>query len=481
MKYYLSGHDRGGGVQEMLISLLPDEEHILCETREEADCLSLLREEAGMLIAEAQVTLGGKTTCETCIRPAPEADTEEHKRVRTYAVKTALYQALLPHLERKPVWGSLTGVKPAKPVRLALNEGMKPGEVLDWLEQQYDVSESRRKLCLATAVAAWKTEKSLLPRETQLYIGIPFCPAKCSYCSFVSNDMAHFGHLIAPYVEALLREVEAAGEMVRRAGIPIGSIYIGGGTPTTLNEEQLERLLCAVDAAFDRTHCREYTVEAGRPETITRRKLELLKEHGVGRISINPQTMDDAVLAGVGRRHTAQDIRDCFAMARQVGDFLINMDLIAGLPGDTEEGLFESLQQVTALDPDHVTIHCLARKKGARLRFGPTGDLDPAALDKCYAHLAERNYVPYYLYRQKYIAGGLENVGFCRPGTASHYNICMMEELSDVIALGSGGVTKLCAEGGRKIFRLANHKYPKEYIENIDEILRKKRELYENP
>ena len=366
-------------------------------------------------------------------------------------------------------------------MRLALNEGMKPGEVLDWLEQQYDVSESRRKLCLATAVAAWKTEKSLLPRETQLYIGIPFCPAKCSYCSFVSNDMAHFGHLIAPYVEALLREVEAAGEMVRRAGIPIGSIYIGGGTPTTLNEEQLERLLCAVDAAFDRTHCREYTVEAGRPETITRRKLELLKEHGVGRISINPQTMDDAVLAGVGRRHTAQDIRDCFAMARQVGDFLINMDLIAGLPGDTEAGLFESLQQVTALDPDHVTIHCLARKKGARLRFGPTGDLDPAALDQCYAHLAERNYVPYYLYRQKYIAGGLENVGFCRPGTASHYNICMMEELSDVIALGSGGVTKLCAEGGRKIFRLANHKYPKEYIENIDEILRKKRELYENP
>ena len=465
----------------MLISLLPDEENILCDTREEADCLSLLREEAGMLIAEAQVTLGGKPTCETCIRPAPEADTEEHKRVRTYAVKTALYKALLPHLERKPVWGSLTGVKPAKPVRLALNEGMKPGEVLDWLEQQYDVSESRRKLCLATAVAAWKTEKSLLPRATQLYIGIPFCPAKCSYCSFVSNDMAHFGHLIAPYVEALLREVEAAGEMVRRAGIPIGSIYIGGGTPTTLNEEQLERLLCAVDAAFDRTHCREYTVEAGRPETITRRKLELLKEHGVGRISINPQTMDDAVLAGVGRRHTAQDIRDCFAMARQVGDFLINMDLIAGLPGDTEAGLFESLQQVTALDPAHVTIHCLARKKGARLRFGPTGDLDPAALDKCYAHLAERNYGPYYLYRQKYIAGGLENVGFCRPGTASHYNICMMEELSDVIALGSGGVTKLCAEGGRKIFRLANHKYPKEYIENIDEILRKKRELYENP
>ena len=208
--------------------------------------------------------------------------------------------------------------------------------------------------------------------------------------------------------------------------------------------------------------------------------LELLREHGVGRISINPQTMDDAVLAGVGRRHTAQDIRDCFAMAREVGDFLINMDLIAGLPGDTEEGLFESLQQVTALNPDHVTIHCLARKRGAHLRFGPTGDLAPEALDKCYEHLAQRNYVPYYLYRQKYIAGGLENVGFCRPGTASHYNICMMEELGDVIALGSGGVTKLCAEGGRKVFRLANHKYPKEYIENIEEILRKKRELYEN-
>lgn len=478
MKYCLVGHDRGNAVQEMLICLLPDEEHTECPSPEAADCVSTLTEADGVLQAEASVELCGRRSQADCQQPVPPEGGEARKRVLTYAVKTALYRALLPHLAEKPVWGSLTGVKPAKPVRLALREGLDPEAVDRWLAEHYDVSENRRKLCLAAAGEAIRTENTLLPRETQLYIGIPFCPAKCSYCSFVSNDMAHFGHLIAPYAAALLREVAAAGEMTRRAGIPIGSIYIGGGTPTTLNEAQLEQLLSAVDAAFDRSACREYTVEAGRPETISREKLEILRRHGVGRISINPQTMNDSVLEGVGRRHTAQDIRDTFALARETGEFLINMDLIAGLPGDSEAGLYDSVCQVAALEPDHVTIHCLARKKGARLRFGATGTLSARALDRCYEHLAEGGYVPYYLYRQKYIAGGLENVGFCRPGTASHYNVCMMEELSDVIALGAGGVTKLCAEGGRKIFRLTNPKYPREYLENIEQITEKKRTLF---
>lgn len=479
MNYALVGHDRSNAVQEMLICLLPDEEHVLCEDPDAADCVSSLTEENGVLEARALVRIGDRETSDVCREPAPQPGGEAHKRVLTYAVKTALYHALVPQLGERPVWGSLTGVKPAKPVRLALREGL-PAEAVDrWLEERYDVSDSRRALCLAAAHAAMEAEDTLLPREAQLYIGIPFCPAKCSYCSFVSNDMAHFGHLIAPYTQALLEEVAAAGEMTRRGGIPIGSIYIGGGTPTTLNERQLEQLLSAVDAAFDRSACREYTVEAGRPETINREKLEILRRHGVGRISINPQTMNDRVLEGVGRRHTTEDVRATFALARETGDFLINMDLIAGLPGDTEEGLFDSLCQVAALEPDHITIHSLARKRGARLRFGPTGQLSAQALDRCYDRLSTLGYVPYYLYRQKYIAGGLENVGFCRPGTASHYNICMMEELSDVIALGAGGVTKLCTEGGRKISRLANPKYPKEYLETIDGITEKKRRLLE--
>jgi oxygen-independent coproporphyrinogen-3 oxidase len=264
--------------------------------------------------------------------------------------------------------------------------------------------------------------------------------------------------------------VEAAGELLKAHNIPLGSIYIGGGTPTTLNEQQLEALLTAVDTHFDRSVCREYTVEAGRPETITEEKLRIMANHKVSRISINPQTMNDKVLEGVGRRHTAEDIVRCYEMARKVSDFIINMDLIAGLPGDNDESLIDSVRRVAALDPDNITIHCLARKRGARLYFGPTGELPSETLDVCYAILNELGYEPYYLYRQKYMAGGLENVGFCKPGTASHYNICMMEELSDVIALGSGGVSKLCSEGGRKVNRVANPKFPKEYIERIETI-----------
>ena len=221
-------------------------------------------------------------------------------------------------------------------------------------------------------------------------------------------------------------------------------------------------------------------MEAGRPETITEEKLRIMAAHKVSRISINPQTMNDKVLEGVGRRHTAEDIVRCYEMARGVSDFIINMDLIAGLPGDNDDSLIDSVRRVAALDPDNITIHCLARKRGARLYFGPTGELPSETLDACYAILNDLGYEPYYLYRQKYMAGGLENVGFCKKGTASHYNICMMEELSDVIALGSGGVSKLCSQGGRKVNRVVNPKFPKEYIERIETIVKGKEDLLED-
>lgn len=478
MNYCLQGHDRDNGVQEMLISLLPDEPHDrVSELPEDAEgCRSLAWEEDGRILSRAEIRMGERRTQAQFESVVPRsADGEERKRILTYTVKTAVYRALLPLLDHKPVWGSLTGVKPAKPARLAIREGMSRAGLDAWLRDHYDVSESRRRLCIRSAEYAMETEDGLLPRETQLYLGIPFCPAKCSYCSFVSNDMARWGHMIEPYTRALLQEIEAAGALLRENRIPLGSVYMGGGTPTTLNEDQLERVLSAVDRHFDRTVCREFTVEAGRPETITGEKLDIMTAHGVSRISINPQTMNDAVLRGVGRNHTAADIENCYRMARQKGGFLINMDLIAGLPGDDDAGLLESVRRVAALEPDNITIHCLARKRGARLYFGPTGQLPPETLDACYTHLEGLGYEPYYLYRQKYMAGGLENVGFCKPDTASHYNICMMEELSDVIALGSGGVSKLCSENGRRIHRIANPKYPKEYIERIDSIVQEKR------
>ena len=480
MKYALQGHDRDNGVQEMLISLLPDESHDKVEALTGEGCLSRAWEENGSICASAEIFRGINRGYSEAKKPIPaETDGEEYKRVLTWCVKTAVYQALVPLLDKRPAWGSMTGVKPAKPARLAIREGMDLSQLDAWLDTHYDVTENRRKLCIRAAEYSLAAEDSLLPRETQLYIGIPFCPAKCSYCSFVSNDMTRWGHMVQPYVDCLLREVEAAGKLLRENDIPLGSIYIGGGTPTTLNEQQLEALLTAVDTHFDRSRCREYTVEAGRPETITEEKLRIMANHKVSRISINPQTMNDKVLEGVGRRHTAEDIVRCYEMARGVSDFIINMDLIAGLPGDNDDSLIDSVRRVVELDPDNITIHCLARKRGARLYFGPTGELPSETLDACYAILADKGYEPYYLYRQKYMAGGLENVGFCKKGTASHYNICMMEELSDVIALGSGGVSKLCSEGGRKVNRVANPKFPKEYIERIETIADGKRNLLE--
>jgi len=481
MKYALQGHDRDNGVQEMLISLLPDESHDKAEALCGDGCLSRAWEDAGNICASAEIFRGVKHGFYEVKKPIPaETDGEEYKRVLTWCVKTAVYQALVPLLDKRPAWGSMTGVKPAKPARLAIREGMDPAQLDAWLDTHYDVTENRRKLCIRAAEYSLAAEDSLLPRETQLYIGIPFCPAKCSYCSFVSNDMTRWGHMVQPYVDCLLREVEAAGKLLRENNIPLGSIYIGGGTPTTLNEQQLEALLTAVDTHFDRSACREYTVEAGRPETITEEKLQIMAAHKVSRISINPQTMNDKVLEGVGRRHTAEDIVRCYEMARGVSDFIINMDLIAGLPGDNDDSLIDSVRRVAALDPDNITIHCLARKRGARLYFGPTGELPSETLDACYAILNDLGYEPYYLYRQKYMAGGLENVGFCKKGTASHYNICMMEELSDVVALGSGGVSKLCSQGGRKVNRVVNPKFPKEYIERIDTIVKGKEDLLED-
>ena len=479
MNYCLQGHDRDNGVQELLICLLPDELHRRTEEPGEDGCVTAAETRAGRIWASAAVHRGGRVTEGVCDRAAPPAGSEEYKRVLTYCVKTALYRALLPWAGPQP-WGSLTGVKPAKPVRLALREGLSDGEADRWLAERYDVQPARRALCLAAARQAYETEDTLAPREVQVYAGIPFCPAKCSYCSFVSNDMARWGHLMTPYYEALLRETAAAGELTRREGLPVGSLYVGGGTPTTLTARQLDGLLAAMTAAFAPGPGTEWTVEAGRPETIDGEKLDVLRDHGVSRVSVNPQSMDDAVLRGVGRCHTAADIERAYLQARDRG-FLINMDLIAGLPGDSAEGLFESVRRVAALEPENITIHALARKRGAKLRFGPTGDLEAAALDRCHEYLAGLGYRPYYLYRQKYSAGGLENVGFCRGDTASRYNICMMEELSDVLALGAGGVSKLCGDGGRRIVRVANPKYPLEYIRDTAAIAERKRNLLDIP
>ena len=479
MRFYLIGHERINPILQLLICLYPDEEHTQGDPAagfEGEYVISELRAGEGRLIAEARDYCGNAYTVE-----CPAGMTADDPAMNEY-VRRALYQLLLPQLPEPPVWGMLTGVKPAKLVRNMLARGLTPAEAALRLKEEYYVSDKRTRLAVRAGVVSQDYKLQIGPRDIDLYIGIPFCPAKCSYCSFVSNDVRSWGHMVEPYVGALLREVEGMGRVLKQTGRAIKSIYIGGGTPSILGEDQLSRLLEAIHGQFDLSSLTEFTLEAGRPETITAEKLRIAAKGGVGRISINPQTMNEEVLRGVGRLHTAKDIVDCYHMARETADFQINMDLIAGLPGDDDASLISSVEQVAALDPDNVTLHSMARKRGAPLRFGKTGTLAAETVDRCHEIIGSHGYIPYYLYRQKYIAGGLENTGFAKPGTECRYNVVMMEEIGDVAALGSGGVTKLVYEDGH-IERITNPKYPIEYIqgpEKIEQSLHKLLKALEN-
>ena len=398
-----------------------------------------------------------------------------------HALKLAFYQAGTALLGQEPPWGALTGVRPVKLPTRSMAAGASPEQARKQLEEEYHVSPQRAQLAADCAKASLAAQRSLGDREVSLYLGIPFCPSRCAYCSFVSADVGRTLKLVDPYVEALEEEIDAMGRLLRELGLSVRSFYMGGGTPTTLSPVQLGRLLTACHQALPLERCTEYTVEAGRPDTITREKLEVLRDQGVGRISINPQTLEDHVLSAIGRRHTAGDILEAYATAREVGFASINMDLIAGLPQDSFGGFQRSLEGVLALAPENITVHTLALKKGSALmeRGGalPSGEETGRMLDFSREVLTHSGYLPYYLYRQKYMSGSLENVGWARPGTESLYNIVMMEELQSVISLGGGGVTKLIEPKSGKLFRLTNPKYPHDYLSAQEKLEQHRREI----
>ena len=346
---------------------------------------------------------------------------------------------------------------------------MSEEEARERFLNEYFVSPQRTDLALEAAKAGLEIKRSLRPEELSLYIGIPFCPTRCAYCSFVSADVQRALKLVEPFLDALDREIDAVAALLPKAGAAIRSIYIGGGTPTTLTAPQLERLLTHIRSAFDLSRLSEFTVEAGRPDTITADKMEVLRRYGVDRVSVNPQSMEDEVLCAMGRAHTAEDIKTAYRIVRDSRLPAVNMDLIAGLPRDTVEGFRYTLDAVLAMDPENITVHTLALKKGSRLmmeRQGlPSGDL------------ARAGYRPYYLYRQKYMSGALENIGWCKPGFEGLYNVCIMEELHSIVALGAGGSTKLTDPDTGKIVRITNPKYPYEYIGRIEAICREKEDI----
>ena len=338
------------------------------------------------------------------------------------------------------------------------------------------VAPARSRLAAECSLATVEAAERLRPQDVSVYIGIPFCPTRCVYCSFVSQTTGRQGALLEPYLEALEREIAHTGALLRASGKTVRTLYIGGGTPTTLSTGQLCRLMQAIAAHFDLSSLIEYTVEGGRPDTLDRAKLDAIFQNGCGRVSINPQTMNDAVLRRIGRCHTAQQTRTAYMDAAAAG-LSINMDLIAGLPLDTPESFADSLAQVLALAPDNITVHTLALKKGADLYFSreelPTAEAVRAMLDGAEHALREHGYRPYYLYRQKYMSGSFENIGWTKPGSACLYNIYMMEELHSSLSLGGGGMTKINLPDGR-LERFHNPKFPQQYIARIDDVLSQK-------
>ncbi len=397
------------------------------------------------------------------------------------ALKQSFYNAGTALLGHDLPWGSLTGVRPVKIPAKALWEGATPAQAEKILKDTYRVSPLRRRLAMDCARESVNAQKSLRGDEVSLYIGIPFCPSRCIYCSFISAAVDKCLPLLAPFVEGLCQEIQAAGALLEKTGQVIRTVYMGGGTPTTLSPEQLDRILGAMKEHLPLSRCTEFTVEAGRPDTITPEKLSVLAKHGIDRVSVNPQSMDDAVLERMGRPHSGEDIRRAFCQVRQAGNFAVNMDLIAGLPGDSPAGFAQSLAEVIALGPENITVHTLALKKGSRLMEAPEelpsdGEVE-TMLNAAWEALRQAGYVPYYLYRQKYMSGSFENVGWTKPGYASLYNITMMEELHSILALGGGGVTKLFWPKTGKIERFANPKYPQEYLRDLEKLCREKGEL----
>lgn len=399
-------------------------------------------------------------------------------------LKKQIYRVMHELTKAELPWGALTGIRPTKLIVTMIEAApdVTDEEITSFLKENYYVTDEKAALGIQIARREIKLlEKIDYEEGYSLYIGIPFCPTTCLYCSFTSYPIGAYTKKADDYVTALLKEISYAS--ARFADRKLNSIYIGGGTPTTLEPEQLDRLLHAVRDSFDFSHNQEFTVEAGRPDSITPEKLAVLLKHGVTRISINPQTMNQKTLDLIGRYHTVEQVKETFQLARKMGFDNINMDFIVGLPGETMEDIRFSMEEVQKLNPDSLTIHSLAIKRAARLNIlreqykDFTIENNEQIMELCAAAAENMGMTPYYMYRQKNIAGNMENVGYARTGRAGIYNILIMEEKQTIVALGAGSVTKRIYPDGR-IERCANVKDVGQYIDRIDEMIERKENLF---
>ena len=476
MKLEFRGHNERYTVEQSLLNLFPGELPVYESVRPETDqnwAIVSWREdvdEDGKKRGHALVEMGwqGRSLPYSVGMPLDGTPYQQEGRKR-YAIGSAFFLAYQKLTGSQPPWGMLTGVRPDKPAARAIAAGKPEAEAAKMMEETYFVSPSRAKLAAETGAMAAETAKGLEPRDIALYIGIPFCPTRCAYCSFVSQSVEKSLAMIPPYLDALTEEIRGAGRLVREQGLRVRAVYMGGGTPTTLSAQQMHRIFTELETAFGLGLGLEITVEAGRPDTITAEKLNVLRDSGVTRISVNPQTMEAHVLEAIGRRHSPGDIGRAMELVEAAGFPHVNMDLIAGLPEDSPEGFRRSLEACLRFGPDNLTVHTLALKKGSRILTEGLAVPGPGAVAEMldYAEPALRNagYAPYYLYRQKYMSGSFENIGWTRPGAECWYNIVIMSELCSILSLGAGGSTKMVEPGANHIRRAFNPKYPKEYAE----------------
>ncbi|MBQ8941376.1 MAG: coproporphyrinogen dehydrogenase HemZ [Firmicutes bacterium] len=474
MNYILKNHDYTDDIVVTIMMFYPNEKYAQITEPEGRTVLSAIENggafaafyDGGECLARAQVNI----------------DPENEKNVR-FGLRTAVFKCLMQVHPIKAPWGTLTGVRPAKLVQMMYRDGLSDEEVYASLKNDYFVTDEKIRLAMKVA----KSEQRIVENgigKIGLYIGIPFCPTRCLYCSFTSYPLDKYANKVDLYLDALEREIKFTAELIKDKELE--SIYIGGGTPTSLNETQLERLLTLVSDSFKTPV--EYTVEAGRPDTIDIDKLRIIKDHNVGRISINPQTLNDETLVAIGRRHTVEDFYKAFKLARQAGHDHINTDIILGLPGEDETHVTKTMDGLERLSPESITVHTLAVKRASRLKETleqyELTDFD--RMEKMLAvtskRTAEMGLQPYYMYRQKNMVGNFENVGYCKPNCECIYNVQIMEEQQSIIALGAGGSTKTVekAPDGDKIERIFNVKSVDDYINRIDEMIMRKKTGLEN-
>ena len=465
---------------ENLLRLFFPEKIVQSEEVSEGEDYILTELDGGKI--RVKLCLDGKIndkTEEYALGDIPSFDTEESFFERKIAL--LMFDLLCKATTYTPPWGILTGVRPAK-LMGKLVQQMGEEKAKEYFRGELKVTKEKTDLAMCVS----KKEAPIIDgasgeKSFSLYVSVPFCPTRCSYCSFISHSNDKAKKLMPQYVEYMIKEIEETGRIARELGLKLESVYYGGGTPTALTEELLKKVTDAVSESFDLTGVKEYTIEAGRPDSVTKEKFRIMKNCGCNRISINPQTFNDDVLKEIGRNHTSEQTLEAMKQAREEGFSFINMDLIAGLPTDTLESYKNTLQTVLSLEPENITVHTLALKRSATLvtdkRETNTGDLASQMVSHTYETLTDAGYIPYYMYRQSKSLGNLENVGWAKEGYEGLYNVYMMEECHTILSVGAGAVTKLKNPRGNEIERIFNYKYPYEYINDFDEIINRKKQI----